>query len=284
MTMKRFVIPVLLLVSYVLVAGAQDATEEATPEATLMAADSLELVASAWEVSTLEEAATDEPPQDVIFLELDDGETLIEVTDGPDIVYTRTDDTTYAGSLLVPTDSYGFEATLTLIDDDTREITSATETSYSTYESNFRYVRTDREYGVWVEGERTLEEYSLFAECLGRTDVSPPDAWVTPDPILPIALQDDEAVLLLGDTELSGTGGTYIYEEAGTFGQFPAVTTQTATVADNVITFDYYRIADERDDCELRYTTTYYPFNGDYELLFSRADSLSDRDDSGGGS
>jgi hypothetical protein len=115
----------------------------------------------------------------------------------------------------------------------------------------------------------------MFADCMGRTGVEPPGAFANPDPILPIRIDDEAGQLYIGDTVLTGGDGTYERTEEGEFGQFTQVITQTAVVSEGNISFSYYAVADGRDDCELRYDTTFVPFDGDYDALFAGAEALS---------
>ena len=175
---------------------------------------------------------------------------------------------------MIPTDVYDFEATLEIIDEDTRQVASVTTSGAMTFESNLLFERSDLEFGVWVEGERNLSEYSMFAECMGRVGVEPPGAFAEPDPILPIRVDDEAGTLTIGNTMLTGEGGEYELVEEGEFGQFTQVITQKASVSEDAITFTYHAVADERDDCELHYETTFTPFDGDYEALMARAAEL----------
>jgi hypothetical protein len=62
------------------------------------------------------EPEADDLPLTVTFLTPDNGETLIAVWSGPDIVYTRAEGDTYSGVTLVSEEAYEFEATLEVID------------------------------------------------------------------------------------------------------------------------------------------------------------------------
>ncbi|RMF77211.1 MAG: hypothetical protein D6737_18445 [Chloroflexi bacterium] len=239
--------------------------------------DETAFTASGWLWTDLDDDASDEGAETfVVFLSPDDGATLIEVARGADVVYTLSDDGLYSGATLVPA-AVDFAATLEVIDEDTRQVMSVTRTGALTFETNLQYDRSDVAFGVWVEGERDLMEYTMFAECLGREDGSPPSAFATPDPILPIAIDDEAGTLTIGgDLVLSGGGGVYERVDEAPFGQFTQVITQTATVSDDSIAFTYHAIADGRDDCEVRYETTFVPFDADYEALLERGDMLGD--------
>jgi hypothetical protein len=233
------------------------------------------VTAEAWLVTDLdEEESEDAVARYVVFLTLDDGDTLIEVAAGEDVIYTKGEDGLYSGAPLIPTDRYEFEATLEVVDDDTYQVASAIKTGSLTFESNLLFERSDLEFGVWVEGERNLTEYSMFAECMGRVGVEPPGAFAEPDPILLIRVDDEAGTLTIGNTVLAGGGGAYELVEEGEFGQFTQVVTQTASVSEASIAFTYHAIADERDDCELHYETTFTPFDGDFEALMARAEEL----------
>jgi hypothetical protein len=45
------------------------------------------------------------------------------------------------------------------------------------------------------------------------------------------------------------------------------VITETITVSDDSIAYNYHAIADERDDCEMIYEAALVPFDGDFESL-----------------
>ena len=224
------------------------------------------------------EPEEDTPPATVAFLSLDEGETLIAVWAGPDIVYTRNEEGVYTGVTLIP-ESYEFEATLEVIDEETMEGTSVLTTGAFESESAYRYVLGEdtETLAVYTEGERTIEEYSQFQECMGRTNVEPGSAWTTPDLLIPI-IADPEDNLIIWDqrTFAEGAGGLENVETTE-FGTLENVTTRTLTSAgDESFVFRYHAIAGERDDCEMIYESTLTPFDGDFEVLFARAEELAD--------
>ncbi len=230
--------------------------------------------ASAWIVIDLTAEDDDDESATVYasFLELEDG-SLLEVWSGEDVLYSPNDDGTYSGATLYPAE-YEFEATLTIIDEDTIETMSVIDTGTFTIETNLSYERTDFDIGIYTEFERDLQEYSLFGECMGRIDNSPPLAFAQPDPILVILIDEDAGEMIIGEHMLVGDGTTFELEEEGMFGQFEQITTQIAIVSEDAIDFTYYSIADNRDDCELRYETQYVPFDGDFANFFTQLESL----------
>ncbi|GEM_PF-3485821 len=208
-----------------------------------------------------------------LLLEVDE-DTLLAVVGGADVVYTRDTGDVYVGTPLIDL-GIDSEATLTFVDEDTVETTAVTRTGTLTLESSRTLARSELSAQVWIESERDLEEYSMFAECMGRTAVSPPGAFARPDAILPVRVDDDAGELLLGNVLLTGGGGAYERVTESPFGTFTQVITQTATVSDSQIMLTYYAVADERDDCEVRYTSVFIPFDGDFDALFARADELA---------
>lgn len=264
----RFALILLLLALPALSLTGPLAAQEATPEAS---ADGL-ITVSGWITTEADEDAPDDPVY-TIFLDLADGETILEIGTGADVVYTRQADGTYSGAPLVPTDAYTLEATLEIVDDETRQSNSTLSSTAFTSETSRMYTRSDAAFSIWVEGDRTLTEYSLFAECLGLTSATPPRTFATADPIVPVRIDEEAGLLWIGDWELTGSG-TYTRETEEPFGQFNRVTTEVAVVDPGAIQFSYHAIADERDDCELRYTSIYTPFDGDLEALLGRAIEL----------
>jgi hypothetical protein len=245
----------ILILSLSLALAAHAQTDEEAPDGII--------TAEAWQFTDLDDDTAE--PGMVLFLTLDEGDTLIEVAAGEDLIYTRVDDQSYSVAPLIPTDAYEYEGTLTVVDADTRQLAAVTTTGSFTFESNLEFTRTDLTYEVWSETERTVSEYSLFQECMGRTNVTPGEAWTTPDPLVPIRV-DDEA-LYIGSKAYPGGGGSYELVSEAQFGQFPEVITETITVAEDAITYNYHAIADERDDCEMIYEAALVPFDGDYEAL-----------------
>ncbi len=240
--------------------------QETTPEP-----DGL-ITVSGWITTEADEDAPEEPVY-TVFLDLDDGETILVIGTGADIVYTRQTDGTYAGAPLVPSDAYDLESVLEIIDEDTRQTNSITTTTAFTSERSLLYSRSDTEFSIWVEGDRSLTEYSMFAECLGLTSATPPGVFATADPIVPVRIDEDAGLLWIGRWQLVGSG-TYTREIEEPFSQFTRVTTEIANVSDGMIDYSYHSIAGERDDCELRYTSVYTPFDGDLGALLARGVEL----------
>jgi len=223
-------------------------------------------------LATEADAEDDAAPRYVAFFFLDDG-TIMEAGFGADVVYTPSDDGTHGGAPLVPS-GFEFSATLELVDDETIVVTWETTSGIFSTESHITYTVTDLEAGIWIENPREVIEFSKFAECMGRLDAQPPGAFTDSDPILPLVIDEEAGELWRGPHILTGGGGSYALETVGEFGDLADITTQTATVADDTITFRYHSIAGERDDCEMIYESTYSRFDGDFDALFSRVDEL----------
>lgn len=230
------------------------------------------ITVSGWITTEADEEAPEEPVYTVL-VELEDGAAILEVGTGADVVYTRQDDGTYAGAPLVPTDSYELEASLAIVDENTRQINSITTSRAFTSERSLLLERSDVNFSIWVEGDRNLTEFSMFAECMGLMDAIPPRIFAVADPIVPVRLDEDAGILWIGWWQLEGSG-TYTREIEEPFGQFTRVTTETAIVSDDLIQYSYHSIGDGRDDCEVSYTSEYTPFDGDLDTLLMRAVEL----------
>jgi hypothetical protein len=237
-----------------------------------------------WNVIELEDGEPVDPeentlPLTVAFLSLDEGDTLIAVWAGPDIVYTLNEDGTYAGATLIP-EPYEFEATLEVIDETTMQSASVLNAGAFTSETTYRYELSDDApvARIYTEGERTIEEYSQFQECMGRTDVEVGSAWTTPDLLIPIVVDLEEGLMIWDQREFIGDdGGQGTHVETTEFGTLQNVITRTFHPAgDYAFDFRYHAIAGERDDCEMIYQSTFTPFDGDFEALFARAEELGD--------
>ncbi|RMG80792.1 MAG: hypothetical protein D6712_17435 [Chloroflexi bacterium] len=234
------------------------------------------LSATAW-LLVAPDAPEDAEALYVLFVPLDEGALLLEVAAGEDVLYSWDEELeAYHGAPFIPDDAYDFESTLVALDDDTYESTSVTKAGALTFERVVTFERTELEYELWTEVERDLTEYTMFGECLGAAATTPPKAWATPDPILPVRIDDEEGVLYLGNTVLGGGAGEYILEEEAEFGTGLQQITQVATVTEDAITLEYYAVVDGRDDCELRFTATYAPFDGDFEALFERVSEMAE--------
>lgn len=232
---------------------------------------------SGWLMIDLDEPASpDETENIVVFLNLDDGDTLVEVARGVDMIYQRGDDGSYSGAPLIPTDIFTYEITLELIDDAARQVASSVSDGSYTYESNLRYERLDVSYTVWTEVERNIIEFTMIGECLGLVDAVPGSAWTRLDLLTPIRIDEEAGILYMGGEAYSGGDGVYELVEEGPFGQFMQVTTRTVTVAEDSIAYRHHSIADERDDCEMIYESSFVPFDGDAESLFERAATLAE--------
>ena len=236
-----------------------------------------------WNVIELEDGEPVEPEEDVLprtvaFLSLDDGETLIAVWAGVDIVYTLTEDGTYMGATLIP-EPYEYEATLEIIDEATMQSASTLNTGAFTSESAYRYeLQEDAPVArIYTEGERTIEEYSQFQECMGRTNVEPGSAWTTPDLLVPLIIDPESSTILWDQRTFAEGAGGLENVETTEFGTLENVTTRTLTSGgDESFAFRYAAIAGERDDCEMIYESNLTPFDGDFETLFARAEELGE--------
>lgn len=265
MTIKPLVVLLLLIaVLDVGIVTAQD--DDDAPET---------VTAALWERVNLEaEPDAEAVPVYVVFLASDDATTLLEVAYGADVLWTRQGDGTYSGTSLVPTDAYEFTATLEVVDADTMQAMSLLNYGNFASELHLEFRRSDFEAEVWVEARRDLTEYTLFGPCLGLESTSPPGAYANPDPIVAVWLDEDAGELVIGENVYLGGGGTFSRETLGTFGTFEQVTTETVLVSEGQLDLDFYSVAGERDDCELRFTSTYIPYDGDMAALMERAAAI----------
>lgn len=264
MTRKPFL--VLLLLTAVLGVGIVSAQDDDTPQT---------VTASLWQRVNLDaEPDADAVPVYVVFLASDDGTTLLEVAYGADVLWTLQDDGTYSGTTLIPTDAYEFTASLEVVDADTMQAMSLLNYGNFASELHLEFRRTELEAAVWVEDVRDLTEYTLFGTCLGLESTSPPGAYANPDPIVAVWLDEDAGELVIGENVYLGGGGTFTRETLGTFGTSEQVTTETVLVSEGQIDLDFYSVAGGRDDCELRFTSTYRPYDGDMAALLERAAAI----------
>lgn len=253
---------------------------------TVMAQDdeSPALETSAWQVSLFDEEGeprvVDEAalPEVIVFLSLDDGETLIAVWSGPDVIYTLEDDGTYSGTTLID-ESYEFTAMIEVVDENTMEGKSVSVYGSREYMTSLLYERLeDVEAVIYTESERDIIEFTQFGECLGRTDATVGRAWSVPELLVPFQIGEDS--LIFARREFVDTGGSFESVQTTEFGTFENVITETFTpMADNSFEYRYHAIAGARDDCEMIYESTFMPFDGDIEPLFERADALAVTDE-----
>ena len=250
------VISIVLLYSFVS-ALAQDAEEPG--------------VAPAWLAT--DEAGDADQPRYVIFLFLDDGETILEAGFGADVIYTLEADGTYSGTPLVP-NGFDFSATLTLIDDQTIQVVSETSSGIFTTESDITYTLTDVQAGIWIENPREIIDFSKFGECIGREPIAAPGGFADSDPILPLFIDGETGELRRGPEILTGDGTTFEVEIDGEFGEYTDITTLTAIVDEETIDFTYYSIAGGREDCVMHYVSSYTLFDGDVAGVFERVEAM----------
>ena len=217
----------------------------------------------------------DEPATEVVVVPMDDGDTLLIIWTGIDIIYTIQDDGTYSGAELYAGGGYEFTATLEIIDEDTLQGHSVVDTGNFESERTLLYERVeDSSIQLFTENERTIVEFTQFTDCLGR-DGTVGTAWTRSDLLVPIAF--DEAGLFWNKLQFDGGGGVFINERTQEFGSFENVITQTFTGnAEDGFDFSYEAIADGRDDCEMIYESSYTPFDGDFESIFGRAEELAE--------
>jgi hypothetical protein len=240
---------------------------------------------SAWQVTFLDENGDPEPVEDedalpeiVVFMSLDDGATLIEVWSGPDIIYTLEDEGLYSGTTLID-ESYEFTSTLEVVDENTMHVESVSVYDSREYQSSLIYERLeDVDAAVYTESERDIIEYTQFGECLGRTDTSVGRAWIVPELLVPIQLEEEN--LIFNSMEFENVGGLFESVRTTEFGSFENVITETFNpTVDDSLDYRYHATAGGRDDCETIYESTFTPFDGDFEALFERAEELADTDD-----
>lgn len=232
---------------------------------------------TAWQVTRLDEDGNPEegsdseaPANTVAVLELDEGNTLLIVWAGPDILYELQEDGTYSGHELVDATTYEFSATLEVLDDDTMTSYSVTETERFTFETTIIYERTDAELMVYTELDRTVIEYTQFTDCLGASgEVG--RAWITSDLLVPFQISEDS--LIWNEQVFTGGGGSYVSERTQPFASFENFITQTFTGTADGFDYEYHAIANERDDCEMIYESSYVPFDHDFEALYGRAET-----------
>ena len=254
------VIAIILLIT-VLPATAQD---EETPS-----------VAPVWLAA--DEADDTDQPRYVTFLFLDDGETILEVGFGADVIYTLEADGTYSGAPLVP-NGYEFSATLTLLDDQSIHVASETSSGIFTNESDLTYTLADMTASIWLENPREIIDFSKFGECIGREPIDPPGAFADADPILLLFIDEDTGELRRGPEILTGDGTTFEVEIEGEFGEYADVTTLTAVVNEDTIDFTYYSIAGGRADCVMHYVSSYTLFDGDVAGVMERIEAMEEEE------
>lgn len=234
------------------------------------------LMAKGWRVVIPEAEGAASEPRYVVFLTLNDGEMMLEVGGGADVIWIRSEDdeAIYSGSPLVTVEGIDSEASLELIDEETRSVTSVTRTGVLSLESEVATIRTDIVFEIWVEASRELTEYSMFGPCLGVELRDPPRTFSRRDLILPVAVDDVAGTLTVGRVILTGGDGAYERIEESPFGTFTQVITHTALLSEEMIALTYQAIANDRDDCEVTYEATYIPFDGDFDALFEAAVAL----------
>jgi hypothetical protein len=144
-----------------------------------------------------------------------------------------------------------------------------------------QYKRIENEnYTLYMELDRTVEEYSLFKECFGITMYAdkPPSDISTPDLLVPLEIDTEANILVLGTREFLPKEDIYQYTDISPFGPDENMTTTETLLPqdDASFTYIYHIIGGNRDNCEVTYSSTFTPFDGNFEALFARADSLAE--------
>jgi hypothetical protein len=243
---------------------------------------------SVWHVIAFGEDGLPIEPEDnenllteVLFITLDEGATLVAVWVGGDVIYTLDEKTgLYTGRVLIPGD-FQFVGTLEVLDQDTMQsIYIQTFDNQPPEALYLQYKRIENEnYTLYVELDRTVEEYSLFKECFGITMYAdkPPSGISTPDLLVPLEIDTEANILVLGTREFLPKEDVYQYTDISSFGSEESVTTETLLPQEDAsFAYLYHYISGNRDNCEVTYSSTFIPFDGNFEALFARAEELAE--------
>jgi hypothetical protein len=222
--------------------------------------------------STTDETSTEEAEDIIVtFGVYDDGDTLVGVRGLEDFLFTRSDDGTYEGSFLaILSDGYEYHSTLTV--ESPTEMTSVSETIVfeCTITSTVRYERLEGDGSqLWTETAREVLNTSLLGECLGRTLITPP-VWVTmPDFMVAVRVDEAAGTAYFNGDEYVGSGGSFArVEDTSDDPYLPTVETYTLEIiSDEALTHSLASISYEREDCQIAYSGTFVPFDGDFEAL-----------------
>jgi hypothetical protein len=209
------------------------------------------------------------PDSRVLFLDIDEN-TTIEVWNGPDLVYQRAGGAgPFTGTALLPPPYDSFEATLDILDATTRASTSIGTGGVMTYESSYQYLLTDEEYVLVTEINRRVLDYSMLSTCIGFDVTVPGRTWITPDPLIPLRLDNETGTLYLGNKGYTGSGFyTEITTEPTPTGSLETIFS-IAITGDQVAYIRYESTLDGRADCRIVYESMLIPYNGDLATLFA---------------
>lgn len=207
----------------------------------------------------------------VTFGVYNDGETMLGVRGLEDFLYTRNADGTYTGSFLVIlSEGYEYHATLTVVSPTEMTVEAETIIFDCTATATVRYERLEGEGSqLWTETTREVTNHSFFDECLDVTIISLP-VWVRlPDFIVAVRFDEDNGLAYYNGDEYEGGGGSFTrIEDTSDDEYLPTVITYTLEVMDEEsLVHSMSSIMYEREDCQIAYTGTLAPFDGDMEGL-----------------
>jgi hypothetical protein len=253
--------------------------QDDAPEGVPLAGDWLEIVVESDASDCFggggESTSSDEEveAEDVIvtFGVYDDGETMLGVRGLEDFLYTRSADGTYEGSFLaILSEGYEYHATLTVESPTEMSVVSETVIFDCTASATVRYERLEGDGGqLWTETAREVTNHSFFDECLDVTLISLP-VWVRlPDFLVAVRFDEDNGLAYYNGAEYEGGGGSFTrVEDTSDDPYLPTVVTYTLeVVGDDALVHSMASIAYEREDCQIAYTGTLVPFDGDIEAL-----------------
>jgi hypothetical protein len=207
----------------------------------------------------------------VTFGVYNDGETLLGVRGLEDFLYVRSADGTYEGSFLVIlSEGYEYHATLTVVSPTEMLVEAETVIFDCTTTATVRYERLEGDGSqLWTETSREVLDASFFGDCLGRTIISLP-VWVRlPDFIVAVKFDEANGLAYYNGDEYEGGGGSFTrIEDTSDDPYLPTVVTYTLEAAgDDALVHSMSSIMYEREDCQIAYTGTLIPFDGDLDAL-----------------
>lgn len=207
----------------------------------------------------------------VTFGVYDDGATLIGARGLEDFLYVRNADGTYEGSFLVILSAgYEYHATLTVVSPTEMSVVAETVIFDCTATATVRYERLEGDGSqLWTETTREVLDASFFGECLGRTVTLLPE-WVRlPDFIVAIRFDEDNGTAYYNGDEYEGSADGFTrVEDSSDNPYLPTVATYTLEVVDDdALVHALSSIMYAREDCQIAYTGTLAPFDGDLEAL-----------------